>query len=168
MAALRFYRTNLESTLRRLSPGPWHFSVAVTHRGETEARVFAGLDVLVQSQGDLGVRMSTVFRDLPPGPAIIIGSDIPGIAPVDIAIAFQILRRKDAVFGPATDGGYWLVGLARRRPVPRGFMTGVRWSGPHALSDTIASLPPGYTYGQAGVKDDVDTGVDYACYRSQG
>jgi hypothetical protein len=42
------------------------------------------------------------------------------------------------VFGPAEDGGYWLVGLgARRPPDPFG---GVRWSTPHALADTLARL----------------------------
>jgi hypothetical protein len=46
---------------------------------------------------------------------------------------------RDAVLGPADDGGYWLVGLAararKRPPFER-----VRWSGPHALADTRRNL----------------------------
>jgi glycosyltransferase A (GT-A) superfamily protein (DUF2064 family) len=39
------------------------------------------------------------------------------------------------VFGPAHDGGYWLIGMRRRRkPPPFG---PVRWSGPHAMADTV-------------------------------
>ena len=52
---------------------------------------------------------------LPPGPVVVIGSDIPGITARHIAEAFRLLGRHAFVFGPARDGGYWLVG-ARRRP----------------------------------------------------
>jgi glycosyltransferase A (GT-A) superfamily protein (DUF2064 family) len=69
--------------------------------------------------------------------AVLIGSDIPGITAADIAAAFRALGRADAVFGPAEDGGYWLVGFGPRRP-PRPFAT-VRWSTEHALADTLAN-----------------------------
>lgn len=163
MAAYRFYRRNLIETLDRLSQGPWRLIVAVSHF--REARFFPDREVMVQASGDLGRRMTTAFRDLPPGPAIIIGSDIPDIGVDDITAAFRTLGRADAVFGPAEDGGYWLVGLARRRPVPYGFMTGVRWSGPHALADTVASLAPGHSHGLAATKADVDDGAGYERFR---
>ncbi len=57
--------------------------------------------------------MQRLFLTLPPGPAIIVGSDIPAIKASDIACAFRLLGNADAVFGRATDGGYWLVGLRR-------------------------------------------------------
>jgi glycosyltransferase A (GT-A) superfamily protein (DUF2064 family) len=97
-------------------------------------------------------------RALAPFPrAILIGSDIPGLGPTDIAAGFRALGRADAVFGPALDGGYWLVGFGPRRP-HRPFAK-VRWSGPHALADTlvhfhrhrVALLPP---------KRDVDSAED--------
>jgi hypothetical protein len=67
-----------------------------------------------------------------------VGSDIPGVRAADVAAAFRALDgRADAVFGPAEDGGYWLVGLGPRRP--RDPFRGVRWSGPHALADTLAN-----------------------------
>ncbi len=83
--------------------------------------------------------MANVARELPPGPVVIVGSDIPDIAPNHIAKAFRALGDNDAVFGPATDGGYWLVGL-RRRPRFLDPFAGVRWSSVHALADTLANL----------------------------
>jgi glycosyltransferase A (GT-A) superfamily protein (DUF2064 family) len=68
----------------------------------------------------------------------LIGADIPGIKPAHIALAFRRLASHDAVFGPAADGGYWLVGF--RNPPPGGVFGNVRWSGPHALADTLANL----------------------------
>ena len=73
---------------------------------------------------------------------VIIGSDIPNIERADIANAFHQLGRHDAVFGPAPDGGYWLVGQSRRRTVLQMF-DNVRWSSEHALADTMANLEGG-------------------------
>ena len=92
-----------------------------------------------QGGGDLGVRMQHIFDWKPPGPVVIVGTDVPAIRPAHIAEAFRLLGRHDAVFGPATDGGYWLVGLRRRPRVSCPFAN-VRWSSPHALSDTLTNL----------------------------
>lgn len=83
--------------------------------------------------------MQGIFRALPPGPAIIVGSDIPAISAGAIAEAFRLLGRADAVFGPASDGGYWLVGLKRVPRVLTPFAS-VRWSSETALADTLANL----------------------------
>ena len=50
-----------------------------------------------------------------------------------------LLGRNDAVFGPAPDGGYWLIGF-KRTPKALAPFAGVRWSSPHALADTLANL----------------------------
>ncbi len=73
------------------------------------------------------------------GPRIVIGSDIPGVRRHHIARAFAALGRHDAVFGPAEDGGFWLVGLRHRPPV--GMFKGVRWSTSHVLADSLATMP---------------------------
>src|SRR6185369_1784929 len=86
--------------------------------------------------------MARPFRALPPGPVIVIGTDIPGLTPDHVAVAFRRLASAEFVIGPATDGGYWLFG-ARRRPLPRGVFAGVRWSTADALVDTLRSLPQG-------------------------
>jgi uncharacterized protein len=119
-----------------------------------------GLLRISQGSGDLGARMGRVIKDTPPGPVVIIGSDAPQISPALIVWAFKELRNKDAVFGPATDGGYWLIGLRRQRSAPALF-DGVRWSSQHALADTLASLPEDFTIGTLPLLSDVDSGEDY-------
>ena len=69
------------------------------------------------------------------GPAVLIGSDIPGVTPAHIARAFALLRRADVVFGPAEDGGFWLLGL--RRPMPMDVFAGVRWSTEETLAQCL-------------------------------
>ena len=64
-----------------------------------------GLPSLPQGPGDVGQRMLRVFRSLPPGPAIVVGSDIPDLAPAHVARGFAALGRADMVLGPAEDGG---------------------------------------------------------------
>jgi rSAM/selenodomain-associated transferase 1 len=98
-----------------------------------------GWTILPQGQGDLGIRMQRAFRRFPHRPVVLIGSDIPGIVANDIRIALRLLRGHHAVFGPAEDGGYWLIGLSARRPDR--LFADVRWSTPHALADTRRNLP---------------------------
>ena len=54
-----------------------------------------------------------------------------------------VLGRHSFVFGPARDGGYWLVGARRRPAEPADIFRGARWSTEHALADTLAHLRPG-------------------------
>ena len=77
-----------------------------------------GSDFLYAAQGDgeLDKRMTaalTAAFDAGAKAAVIIGTDIPGITAEIIGRAFDVLRQKDAVFGPAADGGYYLVGLRK-------------------------------------------------------
>ena len=99
----------------------------------------SSIDIIAQGPGGLGDRMQRLMDRLPPGPVVIIGSDIPTIGRGDIASAFRVLGRTDAVFGPADDGGYWLVGLRRTPRILRLF-AGVRWSSAHALADTVRNV----------------------------
>lgn len=114
-----------------------------------------------QGTGDLGARMMQALGALPPGPIVILGTDTPQVEPGDVAAAFRTLGRHDAVLGPAEDGGYWLIGLARRRPAP-GLFAGVRWSTEHALADTEASLPAGFSSARLRTLRDVDEAADLA------
>jgi glycosyltransferase A (GT-A) superfamily protein (DUF2064 family) len=70
-----------------------------------------------------------------------------------------VLGAADAVLGPATDGGYWLVGLKRLPKILSPFAD-VRWSGPHSLADTIANLK-GKRVAYAATLCDVDTADAY-------
>lgn len=119
-----------------------------------------GISRDAQIRGDLGQRMRHILEDTPDGPVVIIGGDIPGITPQIIGDAFKVLRDRDFVFGPAEDGGFWLVGMRRgARPMPRKIFEGVRWSCEHSLTDTLATLGDA-TVGFVTQLRDVDTVAD--------
>lgn len=171
VAAWQFYRTTLRSVLRQLDGGGrWFRWIAVTPDPATaETSLWpCGWRPIPQGHGDLGTRMARVMRTLPPGPVLIVGTDVPGIRSRHIAAAFRTLGSHQAVFGPADDGGYWLVGL-RRRPrcpgifAPRIFAE-VRWSTPAALADTLAGLPVGDVAMLERLQD-IDTGADLDRWR---
>jgi hypothetical protein len=161
-AATRFYRNCLSHTVLRLAADPRWVTVLAVDPGRDRATRFSPwrrrVALVPQGDGDLGRRMQRIFMRLPPGPVLIVGSDIPSIRPAHIAEAFRLLGNADAVFGPAPDGGYWLVGLKRTPRVPAPFAR-VRWSGPHALSDTLANLK-GRRVSLAARLSDVDTAED--------
>ena len=167
LAALRFYRLATAQLLRRVAPDRrWRCHIWITpDRAARHPPWHAAARWQGQGGGDLGRRMARVFRLLPSGPAVIIGSDIPAIRPAHIAAAFRALGGHEAVFGPATDGGYWLVGLRRRPRVPRDLFERVRWSSEHALADTRAGLPRKMSVALLDVLEDVDHADAYARWR---
>lgn len=169
LAAWRFYRMTAGRLLRELSADPrWQTWLALTP--DRAARVRRGPwpgrhALIAQGPGNLGARMGRLLRELPPGPVVIVGSDIPDLRPVHVAQAFRLLGRHDWVFGPAGDGGYWLIGARRRRAPPRETFAKVRWSSAHALADTCANLK-GARIGFLEELADVDTGDDLARRRT--
>ncbi len=163
-ATLHFERAMLELLLRRLAHDRrWRARLSVTpDRACRRARLWPhDLAITAQGGGDLGTRMRRALARCPPGPAVLVGSDIPALAARHIAEAFRLLGRHDVVFGPATDGGFWLIG-ARRCPCLPPLFGKVRWSGPHALLDALENLPPRFSAGFAARLDDVD---DSAAWR---
>jgi rSAM/selenodomain-associated transferase 1 len=163
LAALRFERAMLALLLRRLGGDRrWRLRLAVTpDRAVRRARHWRqGIAALGQGPGDLGRRMDRALRAAPPGPVVLVGADIPALRARHIAAAFRLLGRHDLVFGPARDGGFWLVG-ARRRPRLPPLFAKVRWSSPYALADTLAGLPRGVSVGFAPTLEDVDDGAAY-------
>ena len=162
-AALRFYRCCLSHSVLRLASDPrWLTLLAVAPDQDSSSPIVPSrprFQTLPQGSGHLGRRMQRLFECLPPGPVIIVGSDIPAIRPSHIAYAFQQLGRADAVLGPARDGGYWLIGMKRAPRVLTPFAS-VRWSSPHALADTLANLD-GRRIAFVTILSDVDTEEDF-------
>lgn len=154
--ATAFARHALRITLLRLSRDPrWETLLAVAPDMGLSSPVWpAHVPRFAQGTGDLGQRMQRIFARVGPGPVVIVGSDIPGIQPAHVARAFRALGGNDVVFGPATDGGYWLVGM-KRRPREIQLFENVRWSTPQALADTMANAR-GYRIGFTTRLDDVD------------
>ena len=164
VGAAWWFRHQVRRLLREVDDPRWNLVLAVApdHTGLVSRVWPAHLLRIAQGPGNLGARMGRVMRHmppkLPPGPVCIIGGDIPGIRKVHIARAFAALGGREAVFGPAPDGGFWLVGL-KRMQVPATLFDGVRWSSEHALSDSIASLP-GARVALVDALRDVDTVAD--------
>ena len=125
-------------------PGPW---------------IPAGFDVVAQRGGGLDQRLGAAFEDAG-GPALLIGMDTPQVSAPFLRRCLGALAEPgvDAVLGPATDGGWWALGL--RRPTPAAVL-GVPMStadtGRHQR-DRLRSL--GWTVGALPVLRDVDRWED--------
>lgn len=110
----------------------------------------ADLEYTEQGDGDLGERMErAVTEHLKAGAerVVIIGSDCPSNDWKNIKDAFQRLNSHDLVIGPASDGGYYLIGLCRagastRPPRPRPSATvfkNIDWGGEKVLEQTLSA-----------------------------
>ena len=158
IAALRFERAMLALLARRLGRDRrWRLRLAVTpDRSIARKRLWPRPAAIGwQGSGDIGMRMRQALAACPAGPAVLIGADIPSVEARHIAEAFRLLGNHDLVFGPAADGGFWLIG-ARRSPRLPPLFGKVRWSGPHALADALENLPRRVSVGFAARLEDVD------------
>ena len=160
-AATSFFRHAALCLISRLAKDSrWETRLAITPDKEVLSPIWPqSILKHPQGPGDLGAKMQRIFARLPPGPVVIIGTDIPEIRAHHIARAFRLLGSRDAVFGPAEDGGYWLVGM-RRRPRIRNIFSAVRWSSPDALEDTLANLE-GRSVALLETLEDVDDANSY-------
>ena len=115
------------------SPGaddPWLRALANRH----------GLVPRVQPASDLGARMRSALAAAMPGRALLLGSDCPDLDAAYLIAARDVLERADAVFAPADDGGYALVGCRGRVPDCFG---GIAWSTAAVMAQTRTRLRAG-------------------------
>ncbi|HWP66650.1 MAG TPA: TIGR04282 family arsenosugar biosynthesis glycosyltransferase [Candidatus Limnocylindria bacterium] len=125
--------------------------------------VVPGARVLPQEGADLGERMGGVARRLLAGGAggvVLLGADVPHVHLAEVRAAVQALERGEVpvVLGPAADGGYYLLGLARL--VPEIFRD-VAWGRPDVRSVTEARLGAlGVAYRLVADDFDVDEPAD--------
>ena len=160
--AAALFRIMTERTIAEAQKGNWQVILAVDPPAALRGwdSVWPPhLERVAQGAGDLGDRMKRAFDKAPPGPVVVIGADAPGFRERHLYQGFTALGRADAVFGPATDGGYWLIGLARRRTAPKLFRD-VRWSTKHALKDTQKSLPADFNTALLEKLRDIDDAGD--------
>jgi uncharacterized protein len=110
-----------------------------------------------QGGGDLGQRMERAVHDAFSGGAssvIVIGADCPALTAESIDTAFRALASHQAVFGPAADGGYYLIGV--RRLIPE-FFCNIPWSTNSVLEETlVAANRLGIECGLLDILHDID------------
>lgn len=149
--AARLQRLMTERTLARVAAprrGGRSWRTQVRFDGGDRARMHAWLgesgDCQPQGPGDLGERLRRAFAAGFAGGAaavVAIGTDCPEAGAADIAAAFDALERSDAVFGPARDGGYWLVGLRRSAlaAAEESLFGDIAWGGPAVFAASVAA-----------------------------
>lgn len=127
----------------------------------------------LQSGRDLGERMLAAFREqLTPGTndlsspdrvtpdrAVIIGSDCLSITSSHIEQAFLALNEADVVIGPATDGGYYLLGMKTLHPF---LFEDMPWSQPELRQLTEQAIRQhGLMFARLEELTDIDEWTDY-------
>lgn len=166
LRALQVYRKILRNTLRTVSLElGWRTFVALepaistSRPGEPFLRSGMQTSVRFGQQGrDLGRKMAHALRNTPPGPCILIGADIIGLDHTVLRRALMACRRSEMVFGPAMDGGFWLIGC-KRKPSPRCF-DGIVWSQSNTLSNTVEKMPKAWRIAFVDQLRDIDEASD--------
>jgi rSAM/selenodomain-associated transferase 1 len=167
-SAARLYERMLEAAVRAAlcaGIGPvmlWH-TPDTAHPALQRLRDEYGVSLHGQGRGDLGTRMHRAFRLVlgsHPG-ALLMGSDCPSLRPGDLRRGARALDQGyEVVLGPAADGGYYLIGLAR--PMPALFHE-VPWGSGKVLAITRQRLhAAGSCWRELAVRRDIDRPEDLA------
>ncbi len=138
-----------------VSPATGHAAFAAA-----ESMAPGRIEVTLQGDGDLGERMHRALtrRLRTHARVLLIGTDAPSLSPAMLSSAGRALETSDAVFVPALDGGYALVGLTR--PVPELFQ-GMTWSTPQVMAQTrIRATQAGLRWVELPPVADIDEPAD--------
>ncbi len=114
-----------------------------------------------QHGNDMGERMANAFGEVLPvhSKVVLAGGDIPGLGHNIIEQAFELLNSFDVVIGPASDGGYYLIGM--KEPCTTVFQS-IDWSTPKVFSQTVAAIEKsGKTFALLPTLPDVDYEKDW-------
>lgn len=159
--ACAVYRWMVERQLSEIPTG-WrvemHFAPPQALR-EMQRWLGDDLDFVPQTTGDLGVRMCKAAESAYSrlfSPIVLIGGDCPELRRSDLEeAAHELAAGADVVFGPATDGGYYLLGL---RELHRGLFERISWSSSVTLEESVARAAElGLKIAMLPEKEDVDT-----------
>lgn len=138
--ALTIYREITERVVTSVRDSEARIVVAFTPAdGGDEMRGWLGSGFAYQPQrtGDLGHRMAgAIGAQFAAGAdrVVVVGTDCPTLDAGTVRAAFDALDADDVVFGPASDGGYYLVGM--RAPHPELF-DDVPWSSEQTLAVSL-------------------------------
>jgi rSAM/selenodomain-associated transferase 1 len=101
----------LHDTFAAVLATPCERRVAIVD-GEAGSWLPPGIDVVAQRQGGLGDRLAGAFDDVG-APMLVIGMDTPQVTPGLLGQGLRAVAARGSALGPAADGGYWAIGLAR-------------------------------------------------------
>ncbi|WP_017934453.1 TIGR04282 family arsenosugar biosynthesis glycosyltransferase [Nocardioides sp. Iso805N] len=123
-------------------------------RGAEIRHALADWEIVGQRGDSLGERLAAAHAEVS-GPIVQVGMDTPQITPALLSEVVAGLRDHDAVLGPASDGGWWVLALRDGRLARP--LAGVRMSTPTTYADTRAALAAaGLVVASAPVLTDVD------------
>jgi rSAM/selenodomain-associated transferase 1 len=172
--AAEIYMQMLDATLGKaiagdLCPLELWCTPSVQHAFFRRCRARYPLRLRQQGAGDLGARMSHALHNALQYAcqAVLIGADCPtlGAGDIDTALA-QLAAGVDVVLGPAADGGYYMIGMARHDPR---LFDDIAWGTPEVLATTLARCRVhGLQWFCLPQRADVDTPDDYREYCSGG
>lgn len=151
-----------QAVAARLGPVELCAAPDTAHPVLRAAAAACGAALVAQGEGDLGQRMHRALaRQLQQAPgALLIGTDAPALGAPQLRQAAQALQAHDAVFVPALDGGYALVGL--RQADARCF-EGMHWSHARVMADTRDRLrAAGLRWAELAPVADIDEPADLA------
>ena len=122
----------------------------------------------VQQGQDLGERMANAFAltfESGRNKVVLIGTDCPTLQSQHLLQAFEALKDSDLVVGPASDGGYYLIGMKGRAAY---LFEGIEWSTSQVLSQTLhVASRHGLIVTLLPKLDDIDIQEDWQRYSSQ-
>jgi uncharacterized protein len=125
------------AAVRSVGADPWLCFTPIEAR-ERLRRLAPGFGLLAQGPGDLGDRLAACLADLLATGAdrvAIVGADTPHVPIASYQRAFALLDQADVVFGPALDGGYYLVAAKAARPE---LFAGIPMGTDAVLTETLA------------------------------
>ena len=135
--AKRIYRQMMSQVIRNVKDPRWDTVLAVTPPSAMgQVPEWKGTEQIPQVPGSLSPRLAAIFHYN--GPTAVIGTDCPQVGAPDIALAFKALKSHRAVFGPADDGGFWLMGM--NGPISSKVFDNVRWSHAQTLADITRNI----------------------------
>jgi uncharacterized protein len=128
----------LEDTVSMVRRIPWAECIIAATKSFARG-YFKPEEVWLQSEGDLGDRLEKILRlAIKRRPIVLaIGADSPGLPAAFLQTAREALKTADAVLGPSSDGGFYLIGL---KECPVGVLDGIQWSHSTTLAATVAKL----------------------------
>lgn len=160
--ALAIYQSLMQKTFEVVNSIPVEKQIWYSEPHASVDKLPSKTEIHIQQGQDLGQRMSNAFekafRNF--GPILIVGTDLWTLEKTDLNHAFKQLETHDVVIGPASDGGYYLLGMNTFYP---SLFQNKTWSSDRVLQDTLADLKNQSVF-LLDQKNDIDTFEDLQNY----